>query len=162
MDVVIANVPTVDGPTLFRLFDAVGWIAPKSAKPARHTKIDGISNHTLYLDGPHESAFLEATFRASTAVYAATVSGIVVGVVRVISDHLQRSVVYDLVVDPAYQALGIGTRLVERCLEDFGHTQITLGTATGTMPFYERMGFVRSGSYLERATEGPTSLNAKA
>lgn len=153
MDLVISHVPTVDGPTLYRLFDAVGWIAPRSAKPAHHAKIDGICNHTLYLDGPHESAFLEETFRASTAVYIATVSGNVVGVVRLISDRHQRSVVYDLVVDPAYQALGIGTRLLERCLEDFGHTQITLGTATATMPFYERLGFTRSGNYLERATE---------
>lgn len=153
MDFVISKVPTIDGPTLYRLFDAVGWIAPCSAKPPRHTKIDGISNHTLYLDGPHNSVFLEETFRASSAVYAATTSGIVAGVVRVISDMHQRSVVYDLVVDPAFQGRGIGTRLLERCLEDFGHTQITLGTATATMPFYERVGFVRSGNYLERATE---------
>lgn len=153
MELVISNVPTIDGPTLYRLFDAVGWIAPRNTKPTRHTKIDEISNHTLYLDGPHESAFLEETFRASSAVYAAMVSGIVTGVVRVISDLHQRSVVYDLVVDPAYQGLGIGTRLLERCLVDFAHTQVTLGTATATMPFYERLGFVRSGNYLERATE---------
>ena len=154
MDSAIVQVPTVDGPTLYRLFDAVGWIAPRSAKPPQHTRIDGISNHTLYLDGPQDSAFLEETVAASTAVYAATKTGTVVGVVRVLSDRHQRSLIYDLVVDPAHQWQGIGTRLLERCLEDFGHTQITLGSATATMPFYERLGFVRSGNYLERATEG--------
>lgn len=153
MDIVIDNAPSVGGAVLYRLFDAVGWIAPRSAKPERHLKIDGISNHTLYLDGSEESGFLEETFRASTALYVAKDGQDIVGVVRVLSDGHQRSVVYDLVVDPAFQGRGIGSRLLARCLEEFAHTQVTLGTATATMPFYERFGFVRSVNYLEVATE---------
>lgn len=153
MNATIERVTTVDGQILYRLFDEVGWIKPRSAKPARHAKIDGISNHTLYLDGPRESAFLEQTFRASTAIFLARVDHETVGVVRVLSDSLQRSLIYDLVVSPAFQGQGIGSALLTRCLEEFGHTQITLGTATPTMPFYERLGFVRSTNYLELPTE---------
>lgn len=153
MSVAIERVTTVDGQILYRLFDEVGWIRPRSAKPARHAKIDGISNHTVYLDGPHENAFLEKTFQASTAIFVAQVDHEIVGVVRVLSDSLQRSLVYDLVVSPAFQGQGIGSALLARCLQEFGHTQITLGTATPTMPFYERLGFVRSSNYLELSTE---------
>lgn len=153
MNAAIERVTTVDGQILYRLFDAVGWILPRSAKPARHAKIDGISNHTLYLDGPHESSFLEKTFQASTAIFIAQVDHEIAGVVRVLSDGLQRSLVYDLVVSPALQGQGIGSALLKRCLQEFGHTQITLGTATPTMPFYERLGFVRSTNYLELPTE---------
>lgn len=149
----IERVATVDGQILYRLFDAVGWIQPRSAKPARHAKIDGISNHTLYLDGPHESDFLEKTFRSSTAIFVALVDLEIVGVVRVLSDSLQRSLIYDLVVSPAFQGQGIGSALLKRCIDEFSHTQITLSTATPTMPFYERHGFVRSANYLELSTE---------
>lgn len=153
MTVAIVRVASVDGQILYRLFDAVGWIQPRSTKPRRHTKIDGISNHTLYLDGPHESAFLEKTFQASTAIFVARVDQEIVGVVRVLSDSLQRSLIYDLVVSPTFQGQGVGSALLTRCLEEFAHTQIILGTATPTMPFYERLGFVRSANYLELPTE---------
>ena len=39
------------------------------------------------------------------------------------------------------------------CLEEFSKTQVTLGTSMTTMGFYERLGFVRSGNYLELCTE---------
>lgn len=153
MKAVIERVTTIDGQILYRLFEAVGWIRHRSSKPALHAKIDGISNHTLYLDGPHESAFLEQTFQASTAIFVARMNHEIVGVVRVLSDGLQRSLIYDLVVSPPFQGQGIGRALLSRCIQEFAHTQITLGTATPTMPFYERLGFVRSANYLELPTE---------
>lgn len=86
-------------------------------------------------------------------MYAATVTRSVVGVVREPSDLHQRSLINDLVVSPTFQGQGVGSALLTRCLEEFAHTQITLGTATPTMPFYERLGFVRSANYLELPTE---------
>jgi ribosomal protein S18 acetylase RimI-like enzyme len=143
----------IPGETIFRLFSLVGWIKPRREKPEVHVKIDSISNHTLYLNGTADDfEFLEATFRNSTAVYSARCDGEVVGFVRVLSDSLQRSILYDLVVHPEYQHRGIGSELLERCLKDFSHTQITLGTSSPNMDFYERFGFKRSHNYMELPT----------
>ena len=153
MGVTYAKTDRIDGAAIYRLFDRVGWISPRSAKPGRHRKIDGISNHTIYLNSVAESSFLEETFANSTAIFVARSGEEIVGCVRVLSDLRQRSVVYDLVVDPGHQGKGIGTALLKMCLEEFFRTQITLGTATTSMGFYERLGFVRSGNYLELSTE---------
>jgi ribosomal protein S18 acetylase RimI-like enzyme len=153
VDVTYRRTDSIDGAVIYRLFDRVGWIAPRSAKPARHRKVDGISNHAIYLDSPAESGFLEETFANSTAIYVAKIGEEIVGCVRVLSDLRQRSVVYDLVVDPGHQKKGIGTELLKMCLREFSKTQITLGTSTSTMGFYERLGFVPSGNYLELSTE---------
>ena len=49
--------------------------------------------------------------------------------------------------------MSVGTALLKMCLEEFSKTQVTLGTSTTRMGFYERLGFVRSGNYLELCTE---------
>jgi ribosomal protein S18 acetylase RimI-like enzyme len=144
----------IPGETISRLFSLVGWIKPRREKPDVHVKIDAISNHTLYLDGTADDfEFLEATFRNSTALYSARHDNEIVGFVRVLSDSLQRSILYDLVVHPEYQHRGIGTKLLERCLKDFAHTQITLGTSSTTMKFYEKFGFTKSQNYMEVTTK---------
>ena len=153
MNVTCSKESTVAGAVIYDLFQKVGWILPKAQKPARHIKIDAISNHTIYLDPQDGSDFLQKTFENSTSIHVAKSEGRIVGFVRVVSDRCQRSVIYDLVVDPQYQRHGIGKRLVELCLEEFSHTQITLGTSTPTMGFYERLGFARSENYMEIATE---------
>jgi ribosomal protein S18 acetylase RimI-like enzyme len=56
-----------------------------------------------------------------------------------------------LFVDPAYQRRGIGTRLMERALDEArrrGHLRVTLGTAVLNRParrFYERAGWRDTG-----------------
>jgi ribosomal protein S18 acetylase RimI-like enzyme len=57
------------------------------------------------------------------------------------------------VVHPEFQHCGIGTKLLERCLKDFAHTQITLGTSSTTMKFYENFGFTKSQNYMEVTTK---------
>ena len=52
-----------------------------------------------------------------------------------------------------HQAKGIGTAFLRMCLEEFSKTQISPGTSASTMGFYERLGFVQSGNYLEFSTE---------
>ena len=144
----------IPGETIFRLFSLVGWIKPRREKPDVHVKIDAISNHTLYLDGTADDfEFLGATFKNSTKIYSARHNNEIVGFVRVLSDGLQRSILHDLVVHPEFQHCGIGTKLLERCLKDFAHTQITLGTSSTTMKFYENFGFTKSQNYMEVTTK---------
>jgi GNAT superfamily N-acetyltransferase len=143
----------IDGKIIYELFDKVGWIAPTLRKPNRHQKIDGISNHTIYLDSCDDCSILERAFENSASIYIAESDSRIIGFVRVISDFYQRSFIYDLVVDPIYQKSGIGTMLVEMCLKEYSNTQITLGTSTKTMKFYENFGFCKSENYMELATE---------
>ena len=67
-----------------------------------------------------------------------------VGIGRMVSDGVVHAMIYDMIVDPAYQGQGIGTRvlrrLVERCR--LAHIRdIQLFCARGKRPFYEKNGF---------------------
>jgi GNAT superfamily N-acetyltransferase len=42
-----------------------------------------------------------------------------VGAVRVLSDTIFRSIIYDLLVEPAYQGKGNGKKLVEMCITNY-------------------------------------------
>jgi len=67
-----------------------------------------------------------------------------IGFGRVISDGVLHAMIYDLIVDPDFQGLGIGTRIltliVERCRR--GRIRdIQLFCARGKRGFYEKLGF---------------------
>ena len=64
-----------------------------------------------------------------------------IGVVRVLSDRMFRSVIYDLIVIPEFQHKGIGTELVKRCIEHFPNSEWLVETRKDTAGFYERIGF---------------------
>jgi ribosomal protein S18 acetylase RimI-like enzyme len=65
---------------------------------------------------------------------------ILVGCVRVLSDKIFRSIIYDLAVMPEYQKQGIGKELVRRCMECFPDSEWLVETETAA-GFYERIGF---------------------
>lgn len=54
-------------------------------------------------------------FINSTLVFSAWVNGKLVGCIRVLSDQMFHSVIYDLAVHPEFQNQGIGTELVHKC-----------------------------------------------
>ncbi len=58
-------------------------------------------------------------FKNSTFVVSAWEDNYLVGVIRVISDTIFRSVIYDFVVDLEYQNKGIGKELVRRCTSKY-------------------------------------------
>jgi N-acetylglutamate synthase-like GNAT family acetyltransferase len=79
-----------------------------------------------------------------------------VGFARATSDGIYRAMIFDVVVDPDYQRLGVGRKLVETVL---GHAcmqrveKIYLMT-TNQQSFYERLGFIVNTSttmWLDRA-----------
>lgn len=84
-----------------------------------------------------------APFVHSTLVVSAWEGEKMVGCVRVLSDTVTRSVIYDLVVDRAFRAQGIGSELLRRCMAKYPQSEWLLQTQESIAPFYEKNGFSR-------------------
>ena len=82
-----------------------------------------------------------APFINSTLVISAWDNERLVGVVRVLSDKIVRSVIHDLVVLPEYKGKGIGKELVRRCIAHFPNSEWLVQTEKHIIPYYEKMGF---------------------
>ena len=106
---------------LHDLFFAVGWT-------------DG--NTTQEMLGNFNIGFIHSTF-----VFSAWDGDKLVGCVRVLSDMMFRSVIYDLAVQPAYQRNGIGKELVHKCLETCPHSEWLVQTDKAA-EFYKKIGFI--------------------
>lgn len=106
---------------LHRLFKLVGWA-----------------------DGPETSDMVEyfnMPFINSTLVISAWENDRLDGAVRVLSDKIIRSIIYDLVIDPEFQNKGIGRELVKRCIEHFPDSEWTVQTTEKISCYYEKIGF---------------------
>ncbi|HKM34998.1 MAG TPA: GNAT family N-acetyltransferase [Lachnospiraceae bacterium] len=77
----------------------------------------------------------------STLVISAWDNNHLVGAIRVLSDTIFRSIIYDLLVAPEYQGNGIGSELVRRCLEHFPGSGWLVCTEGKTPYFYKKLGF---------------------
>ena len=80
-------------------------------------------------------------FIHSTLVVSAWDDERLVGAVRVLSDTIIRSVVYDLVVLPVYRNKGIGKALLRHCMEHFPGSEWLIQTTAETASYYEQLGF---------------------
>ena len=80
---------------------------------------------------------------ARTINIGAFVDGALVGSVRVLSDGCFFSTVADVMVDPAYQHMGIGKELMRRAIGASPGKRLYLAAQPGTEPFFERVGFRR-------------------
>ena len=80
-------------------------------------------------------------FINSTLVISAWEKERLIGAVRVLSDKIIRSAIYDLVIDPEYQGNGIGKELLKRCIEHFPDTEWLVQTKEEISGYYERNGF---------------------
>jgi GNAT superfamily N-acetyltransferase len=88
---------------------------------------------------------LAAAIANSWCTVSAYVDGELVGFGRVITDGRMHAMIYEVIVDPAHQQQGYGTRivglLVDKCLAAGIH-DIQLFSAPGKRSFYEKLGFV--------------------
>lgn len=107
---------------LYNLFLSVGWADEES------TTEKMIDNFNI-------------PFINSTVVISAWDSDKLVGCVRVLSDKIFRSHIYDLAVLPEYQNQGIGTELVKRCIAHFPNSEWNLETIPDRIGFYKQLGF---------------------
>lgn len=65
----------------------------------------------------------------------------IIGSGRVISDGEMYSSIFDVVVHPKFQKMGIGKRIMDALIKDLRHTCIYLTSTFGNEPFYEKLGF---------------------
>ena len=82
-------------------------------------------------------------FINSTIVISAWAGDKLVGCVRVLSDGIFRSILYDLAVMPEFQGRGIGKELVGRCRACFPDSEWLVETQAAA-EFYEKLGFKRN------------------
>ena len=107
---------------LQRLFAQTDWVANRSPDAIRT-----ILDKTLVCLGVWEGDHL-------------------IGFGRAVTDDLFRALIEDVVVDQAYRQQGIGAEIMRRLLERLDHVEeIVLNCEDHLIPFYERLGFRRTG-----------------
>lgn len=67
-----------------------------------------------------------------------------VGTARILTDGAYYATLWDVIVDPEYQGLGIGTQLVDQAIQPYlnrGFSFVALFAAEGKEEFYKHRGF---------------------
>jgi GNAT superfamily N-acetyltransferase len=124
-----------------RLFQTTGWLPEGRLTVAQ------------------ASTALAPTWYAVSA-YAGTR---LVGTGRILGDGVLHALLVDVIVDPAYQHRGIGSRIVERLVAECRRHDIVdvqLFCARGMAPFYERLGFAARPDHAPGMEWVPTERSA--
>ncbi len=122
MNITYKSIKDLPNQQLYKLFVSVGWA---NESTTTQSMIDNFNK----------------PFINSTIVISAWDNDLLVGCVRVLSDKMFRSVIYDLAVLPEYQGNGIGKELVKKCREQYPNSEWLVGTTTERASFYENLGF---------------------
>ncbi len=125
MNITYKSIKDLPNQQLYQLFVSVGWADESTTT---QSMIDNFNK----------------PFINSTLVVSAWDNDLLVGCVRVLSDKMFRSVIYDLAVLPEYQGNGIGKELVKRCREQCPNSEWLVGTTTEKVHFYENIGFEKN------------------
>jgi GNAT superfamily N-acetyltransferase len=94
--------------------------------------------------GRVDAVAAEAALRHSWSAVTAYADARLVGMGRIVGDGVLHGLLVDIVVDPTYQGLGIGSRIVGRLVDECRRHDIAdvqLFAARGKRTFYERLGF---------------------
>jgi N-acetylglutamate synthase-like GNAT family acetyltransferase len=91
---------------------------------------------------------LQIAIERSEPVISAWDGHRLIGFARATSDGIYRATIWDVVIDPDYQRLGLGRKLVETLLDHacMQRVERIYLTTTHQQHFYERIGFERNSS----------------
>ena len=106
----------------FKLFESTGW------------------NEEYKIDADE----LVQTLRNSWFIYCAYFQGKLVGFGRILSDGFLHAVLFDVIVLPEFQKLGIGKEIMKKLIDECKKNNIRdiqLFCAKGKQAFYENLGF---------------------
>lgn len=87
---------------------------------------------------------LEKAFRSSDYVISAWLDDQLIGVARCLSDNVSILYLQDILVHPAHQQQGLGSKLLNACLERYAHVRskvLLTGGEKHILRFYESFGF---------------------
>ncbi len=113
---------------LISLYTSVGWTA---------------------YTAPERRADLARAIQNASFVITAWHDGLLVGLARCLSDDVAIVYLQDVLVRPEYQRRGVGTRLVQACLNRYKHVRMAVlltDTDPVTSQFYQRLGFSGTGA----------------
>lgn len=91
--------------------------------------------------GERKPAVAQAVFAGSYACCFAWDGATLIGAARAISDGVNSSVVYDVVVEPTYQGQGVGRQLMYNLLGRLPKRSVMLVSVQGKEGFYRKLGF---------------------
>lgn len=91
--------------------------------------------------GERKPAVAQAVFAGSYACCFAWDGATLIGAARAISDGVNSSVVYDVVVEPTYQGQGVGRQLMHNLLGRLPKRSVMLVSVHGKEGFYRKLGF---------------------
>lgn len=105
---------------------------------------------------PHDLAKTEKAFSNSSYVVTAFDGERLVGIARAVADGGLYATILNVAVDPEYQGLSIGKRLVRRLDEQIREEIVVLNTHPGAVGFYNRFPEYRRNKYVfEKHIAGP-------
>ncbi len=89
-----------------------------------------------------EPASLERALRGTTEFATAWDGDRLIGTARSITDGGQNALIATVVVHPAYQALGVGERMIHLLTDGRDLVRFSLAATPGLEPWYRRLGFL--------------------
>ena len=87
---------------------------------------------------------LHRVYKNSLCILGAYEGDKLIGIIRAVGDGVSILFIQDIIVDPAYQRRGIGTKLTRAMLERYAHVyqiQLMTDNTEKTIMFYKSMGF---------------------
>lgn len=111
-------------------------------------QILAIHNKTEMKRSESKKQLIHDAFRDSFMVVTAWVGERLIACGRMISDGQMYSAIFDVVVDPEFQKLGLGRQIVEKLVRRVPQTCIHLTSTFGNEPFYQKIGFKRHKTAL--------------
>ena len=89
-----------------------------------------------------EPASLERALRGTTEFATAWDGDRLIGTARSMTDGAQNALIATVVVDPAYQGLGVGERMMHLLTDGRDLVRFSLASTPGLEPWYRKLGFV--------------------
>jgi ribosomal protein S18 acetylase RimI-like enzyme len=89
-----------------------------------------------------EPASLERALRGTSEFATAWDGDRLIGTARSISDGAQNALIATVVVDPAYQGLGVGERMIHLLTDGRDLVRFSLAATPGLEPWYRKLGFL--------------------